>query len=92
MRGDAAVVPDAPGRTPLAGEVLRQMHDSPMYGHLGTAKTLKAVERSYWWPRLGLDVRGYVRACDACLRHSRNRRGPPACRSRYLCPLPPGRA
>ena len=81
LRGSAAIVPDSPG---LRADVLRQMHDAPMYGHLGTAKTLAAVRRAYWWPRLNAAVRAYCRECDACARNKPEQRRPAG----LLQPLP----
>jgi hypothetical protein len=38
-------------------------HDPPVYGHLGTNKTIKLVEQNYWWLTLRPDVMAYVQGC-----------------------------
>ncbi|KMQ84279.1 reverse ribonuclease integrase, partial [Lasius niger] len=42
-------------------EVLRESHDMPQAGHLGTEKTYQRVAVSYFWPNLFRDVTEYVR-------------------------------
>lgn len=58
-------IPDVPE---LKQRLLREHHDSVIYGHLGTDKTLKAIAASFFWPRLASDVRAYVRTCPTCQR------------------------
>jgi hypothetical protein len=49
--------------------LLREAHDSPTAGHLGAAKTLESLSRTYWWPQISKAVHEYVSTCDACQRH-----------------------
>ena len=57
-------------RSPLVREqVLKACHDSTLSGHPGITKTVKQIERSFWWPTLRADVEHYVRHCDACQRN-----------------------
>ncbi|GAB1867938.1 RNA-directed DNA polymerase [Camponotus japonicus] len=49
-------------------EVLRESHDMPQAGHLGTEKTYQRVAVSYFWPNLFRDVTDYIRQCDLCQR------------------------
>jgi hypothetical protein len=85
LRGTAVIVPDCSG---LRADVLRQMHDDPLYGHLGTAKTLAAVQRAYWWPNVSGFVKEYCRACDACLRNKPEQARPAGLLQSL--PIPPG--
>jgi len=55
----------------LRGEVLRLAHDNPMGGHFGARKTRDRVRRSYYWPGIAVEVRGYVRSCNRCQRTQR---------------------
>ena len=69
--GQSLVIPDADD---LRAEALYSMHDHPAAGHLGIAKTIKALERSkIWWPKCNLHVRDYVHSCDVCQRDKARR-------------------
>jgi len=57
-------------------EVLRQIHDDPTSGHLGTAKTIARAARSYYWPGMFSDVTKYVQKCSNCLAHKHDQRRP----------------
>ena len=46
--------------------ILHECHDPPHCGHVGTLKTKKLVEQSFWWPSLDKDVRRYVQSCHSC--------------------------
>ncbi len=48
--------------------LISECHDTTSSAHLGQKKTLHAVRRRYWWPRLSLSVDAYVRGCDTCQR------------------------
>ncbi|KAE8260696.1 hypothetical protein A4X09_0g7746 [Tilletia walkeri] len=49
-------------------QVLREHHDAPLGGHLGTDKTLAIISRYYYWPGMGDMVRNYIKTCDFCQR------------------------
>lgn len=49
-------------------EILTDLHDSKFAGHFGVAKTIKAVERLFWWPSMRADIRRYVTTCETCRR------------------------
>ncbi len=72
-KGDRVAVPDAPG---LRRSVLHELHDAPFSGHPGVAKTLKAVERWYWWPTWRADVKHYVDTCISCQRNKPSNQPP----------------
>ena len=48
--------------------VQQECHDQPYSGHFGVKKTLKTVERSYWWPQWREAVVKYVSTCASCQR------------------------
>src|SRR4051794_1343448 len=56
----------------LRERVIKMHHDLPSAGHRGITKTLKLVERSFWWPTLTKDVTQYVSTCDMCQRMKAN--------------------
>ncbi|GAA5888274.1 hypothetical protein JCM16303_007255 [Sporobolomyces ruberrimus] len=37
-------------------------------GHMGPAKTLAVIRRSFWWSSIHADVYSYVRSCEPCAR------------------------
>jgi transposase InsO family protein len=60
----------------LKQRILREHHDSVIYGHLGIGKTVKAVSASFYWPRLATDVQAYIRSCPTCQRSKPRHRRP----------------
>jgi hypothetical protein len=61
-QGRAVVPPDED----LRREILRNAHDHRIAGHPGIKKTLLAVIRNYWWPKMGEFVTNYVKGCGVC--------------------------
>ena len=57
-----------PNLASLKQRILREHHDSVIYGHLGIGKTVKSVSASFYWPKLTSDVQAYVRSCPTCQR------------------------
>ena len=57
-----------PSITSLRQRVMREHHDSVIYGHLGIHKTVQAISRSFYWPKLLSDVQAYIRSCPTCQR------------------------
>jgi len=58
-----------PAAEALRTKVLYECHDAALGGHLGTAKTIHAVTRRFFWPGMQADIMRYVRSCDACQRN-----------------------
>ena len=56
--------------------LLKLLHDHPMAGHPGRDKTLAAVRRAYYWPRMRADVEEYVARCVSCAKHKGVPSGP----------------
>lgn len=56
--------------------VLRESHDVPQAGHLGTDKTFRRVVYSYYWPRLYTEIARYVQHCEVCQRTKSVQRPP----------------
>lgn len=50
----------------LRKEILTNSHNHPAAGHPRIKKTLLAVARNYWWPKMGEFIMGYVKGCSVC--------------------------
>jgi hypothetical protein len=73
-------------RGPLRDIILHDNHDAAVSVHLGFAKTLSSIRRSYCWPTLRKDAEGYVKSCDASKRAKALRRQQ---RGELIRPFPP---
>lgn len=58
-----------PSNAVLRAKILYECHDAPLAGHLGTAKTMRAVTCQFYWPGMQTDVVKYVRSCESCQRN-----------------------
>jgi transposase InsO family protein len=67
---DRLVIPD---HDELKLKLLRYVHDSPVGGHAGRAKTLELLQRQYYWPLMHETVRRYVGSCHICSRSKASR-------------------
>ncbi|XP_028160581.1 uncharacterized protein LOC114352997 [Ostrinia furnacalis] len=47
-------------------QILKENHDTPTAGHLGTAKTLNKISQRYYWPGMYRDASTYVKNCKTC--------------------------
>ena len=50
----------------LRDEILHQMHDTVMSGHLGRKKTLAKAKKSFYWFKMKEDVNLWCEKCDVC--------------------------
>ena len=80
-RGRQVVVPDIAW---VKRGILYELHDTPFSGHCGVRKTVDAVARLFWWPKLRLSVTEYISACEACQRNKSSTQKPAG----LLQPLP----
>ncbi|CAI5472253.1 unnamed protein product [Closterium sp. Yama58-4] len=55
-----------PAYQPLRELLTQEVHDSNLSGHFGTDKTLKLLQRNYYWPDMLTDVQRYVSTCPTC--------------------------
>jgi hypothetical protein len=56
-----------PSSDEIKSELMREAHDSAVSGHLGVAKTLDILSRSFFWPNMGKDVKEYIGSCSSCI-------------------------
>ena len=52
-----------PNDDTLWDDIICLYHDSPLSGHLGKVKTQELIERDYWWPWIGQNIKEYVKGC-----------------------------
>lgn len=64
--------------------VLHECHDALYAGHVGTRRTLKNVQRYFYWDGMARDVAAYVKTCDSCQRNKSSNQKPAG----LLRPLP----
>ena len=57
-----------PGDPATREELICRNHDDPLAGHFGAEKTLELLQRKYYWPACGEQVKEYVRSCNICQR------------------------
>lgn len=50
----------------LTENTIKQAHNPPMASHPGVGKTLEKLRRSYYWPRMSLQVAEFVGGCQIC--------------------------
>jgi hypothetical protein len=55
-----------PEQTALRHELLRRFHDCPSSGHWGEKRTKEILQRSFYWPGLGHDVKEWISTCPQC--------------------------
>ncbi|KAK3519805.1 hypothetical protein QTP70_006487 [Hemibagrus guttatus] len=63
---------------------MQWVHEAPSSGHPGIRRSTQLTRCRFWWPSLGSDVEGYVRAYSTCAQ-ARPSRHPP---EGLLEPLP----
>jgi hypothetical protein len=51
---------------PVQQQILQQFHSSPLASHLGKQKTYSKVKKEFYWPKMKMDIRKYIRECDVC--------------------------
>ena len=57
-----------PDHSNLRLDLIREHHDVPTGGHLGVHRTLAALSRVFYWPRMAADVEAYIGTCETCQR------------------------
>lgn len=56
------IVPDE-----MKEEIMKQMHDCQLSGHLGEKRTRKKLQQKFYWFNMRADVSLYVKRCDECV-------------------------
>jgi hypothetical protein len=55
-----------PNHNEIKNKLLEEAHDIPISGHVGIAKTIDLLSRTYYWPKLHEDVKEYITSCLPC--------------------------
>ena len=50
----------------LHGQIMKVGHNSEVNSHLGYAKTLARIRKTFYWSGMGEDIQEYCRSCDSC--------------------------
>lgn len=58
-------------------KILSALHNLPSEGaHAGRYRTYNRIAALYYWPRMSIDVRNFVRSCDLCQKIKPRRHAP----------------
>ena len=68
----------------LREKILKQLHESPLYGHRGSAALYGLLNRQFWWPDCHKDCIKYARGCESCQKNNPSTQKPYG----FLQPLP----
>ena len=55
-----------PSDQQLRHDVLSQYHDSPTAGHPGRDNMIALVTKQYWWPKMNMWIKQYIKGCTIC--------------------------
>ena len=50
----------------ICRELLKETHDPQWAGHSGKDRMYVLLSRSYYWPKMELDIELYVKTCLVC--------------------------
>lgn len=65
-----------PASNQLRHQLLFELHDCRVAGHLGVDKTLARLSQSFYWPNMAAAVREYVSSCASCQRNKSSNQVP----------------
>ena len=68
-------------------DILRELHEGVVGGHLGEAKVLGKLKERFYWPGHATDVKNWCRTCSACAQRKtpapKNEHNSSSCRQPY---------
>ena len=53
------------GSLTLREQLLKLLHENPLYGHRGAAALYTLLSRTYWWPKCHKECIKYAKGCEA---------------------------
>jgi len=68
------VIPESMGYYKRA--IIRELHDAPYSGHPGIAKTIKLVQKDFYWGSMLQDVKKYIQSCHSCQQNKSSNQKP----------------
>ena len=54
-------------------EILKELHDKPVGGHLGMTRVYETLKKRFYWPRFKKDIQRWCNCCDTCALHKKGR-------------------
>ena len=58
--------------TNLINSVLQGIHSTPFSGHLGVKRTLLRTKNRFFWPKMAIQIKDFVRNCQVCAQTKLN--------------------
>ena len=58
--------------TNLIDSVLQGIHSTPFSGHLGVKRTLLRTKNRFFWPKMAIQIKDFVRNCQVCAKTKLN--------------------
>ena len=58
--------------TSLIDSVLQGIHSTPFAGHLGMKRTLLRTKNRFFWPKMAVQIKDFVRNCPVCAQTKLN--------------------
>ena len=58
--------------TNLIDSVLQGIHSTPFSGHLGVKRTLLRTKNRFFWPKMAIQIKDFVRNCQVCAQTKLN--------------------
>jgi len=65
-----------PDNKALKLQILHDHHDAPIAGHLGIDKTYHSIANLFFWPKMSIAVKAYIKSCDGCQRNKPSSQAP----------------
>ena len=63
----------------LRDDMITEHHTPPMVGHVGVTKVTRAIQRTFWWPKLRSTVQDFISHCHLCQTNKVTNRSQRAC-------------
>ena len=63
----------------LRDDIITEHHTPPMAGHVGVTKVTRAIQRTFWWPKLRSTVQDFISHCHLCQTNKVTNRSQRAC-------------
>lgn len=65
-----------PQSNTLRDDIIRAAHEPPYAGHMGAAKTIEVLSRTFYWPQMTEHVKTFVQNCYPCQVNKPSRKKP----------------